>query len=553
MKRRDVARLGAVLFCVWLPAFTVAAQPVRVVTWNLLPRNDAPDVADKTVVEAGRVLKELNPDVIVLEQVQDLLDCEDILQALKPAEYQVAVFSSFRDPQTGDLGRRQVAILSKAKASDPFWDTWQGEDPAAVAPGGFASALIHLENRNLWVFGVQLSDGSLPDERERESASQQTARESAARQLIQRVEVLRESPDADQAVVVAGDFNTTPDDPKLSRETTLSHLERAGFYNALSDLPLRKRITLPTIGKGPDATVDYIFTRDAGRVVNVQIVPVMVSLHYPVAGDLNLDAPSSAPMAASQAVATATPTGDATPPAETAASQAEAPPTLATFWQTLVGQIGMNNIRWLAGLLVGGVFFTVAGFVLLARRTRMAAKLAPAPGAAGVAAGVSLSSTGEIVMMSPAAQTGSATDVVPVVHIQAPAAMNAQAWQHRAESAERSAGQASEAVRRGLIGEFARWLRGGAVRRLVSDRAELLEAQRTAALKMQVVDERLTRVEQHIEQRTREYEGRIGELEKELAEAREENRELIRAKIAQVRAEMERERSRLTQQARVGA
>jgi hypothetical protein len=140
-----------------------------------------------------------------------------------------------------------------------------------------------------------------------------------------------------------------------------------------------------------------------------------------------------------------------------------------------------------------------------------------------------------------------------VVHIQAPAAMNAQAWQRRAESAERSAGQASEAVRRGLIGEFARWLRGGAVRRLVSDRAELLEAQRTAALKMQVVDERLTRVEQHIEQRTREYEGRIGELEKELAEAREENRELIRAKIAQVRAEMERERSRLTQQARVGA
>src|ERR1700688_4823499 len=107
MNRRMAARTGAVLLSALFPAFMASPEPapVRVVTWNLLPRDGAGIVTDKTVTETARVLKELNPDVIVLEQMPDLLGCEDILQALKPAEYQVAVFSSFRDAQTGDLSR----------------------------------------------------------------------------------------------------------------------------------------------------------------------------------------------------------------------------------------------------------------------------------------------------------------------------------------------------------------------------------------------------------------------------------------------------------------
>jgi endonuclease/exonuclease/phosphatase family metal-dependent hydrolase len=555
-KRRGVARLGAALLSVLLPSFMAAAQPapVRVVTWNLLSRSDAANATDKTVTEAARVLKELNPDVIVLEQLPDLLDCEDILQALKPANYQVAVFSSFRDPQTGELSRQQVAILSKAQATDPFWDTWQGEDQGAVAPGGFASALIHFDNRNLWVFAVQLSDASPPDDHQREGASQQAARESATRQLVQRLDVLRESPNAVPAVVVAGDFNTTPDDPKLSREMTLVRLEHAGFSNAMSGLPPEKRITLPGGGKRPDATLDYLFARDAGQLANIQIVPVTASLHYPVSADLSFGTPAVASVAASPAAAipAPVPVGATSPPTDTATSQTGAVPSLATFWQTLVSQIGIGNIWWLAGLLAGGILLTIAGFWLLARRTHQAARLAAA-GASRDAGGMSLTSTGEIVIMAPSAQTGSATDVMPVVHIQAPAQMDAQAWQRRAEQAERRADQAVNVVRRGLMGELARWLRGGAARRLVSDRAQLLEAQRAAALKIQVVDERLTKVEQHIEQRTRDYETRIGELENELADAREENRELILGKIAQVRAELERERARLMQHAKLDA
>ncbi len=530
--------------------------PVRVVTWNLLPREAGAGSGEKTTAEAARVLKDLNPDVIVLEQVPDLLSCEDILDALKPADYQVAVFSSFRDAQTGDLSGRQVAILSRSKASNPCWDTWQA-DGSAAAPGGYAAAVIQLDGRNVGVFGVQLSDASPPDERGREGGAQQAARESATRQLVQQLDAFRASSNTVQALVVAGDFNTTPDDPKLSREMTLTRLEHAGLASAFAGMTQGKRITLPGSGGHADTTVDYLFAGDTGRFANVQIVPVTVSFHYPVAADLTFDGTKAVAVAASPAAANSTPAKpavaaptDATSrTTEVPAGPAESAPSLAAFWNTLVGQIGMANVWCLAGLLVGGVLFTAAGFQLLALATRRAKRLA----ATGRDIGAAPAGGGEIMIMSPAARTGSATDMAPVVHIQAPAQMEAQAWQRRAEQAERRAGQAADAVKRGVMGELARWLRGGVARRLVSDRAQLLEAQRMAAMKIQVVDERLTKVEQHIEQRTRDYEKRIDELEIELTEAREENRALIREKIAQVRAEMERERARLREHARADA
>ncbi len=557
--RWKTAGLAAVL----LPALLASAPaaPVRVVTWNLLPRDATAGGADNTAEEAAKVLKELNPDVIILEQVPDLLSCEDILRALKPADYEVAVFSSFRDRQTGELSRQQVAILSREKSSNPSWEMWQDDGAAASAPGGFASAVIHLEDRNLGVFAVQLSDASPPDDRERDAAAQQAARESATRRLVQQIDALRDSPNAVQAVVAAGDFNTTPDDPKLSREMTLVRLEHAGFSNALANLPLEKRVTLPGNGKRPDAAVDYLFTSDIARVANVQIVPAAFSLHYPVAGDLSFDVPATVPAAvsvtpvatapvqtaAAPPVAAPAPVNEAAPAtAATPAAQPDMAPSLAAFWQTLVGEIGMENVRWLAGLLAGGVLLVTAGFWLLARRTRAAARLA-------AAGGLSATGAGEVLIMAPLAQTGSAAEMAPVVRLQAPSSVDAQSWQRRAEAAERRADQATDAMRRGVVGQLSRWLKGGLARRLVSDRAQLLEAQRTAAMKIQVVDERLTKVEQHIQQRTREYETRIGALEKELAGAQEENRELIREKIAQLRAEMERERARLLQHARANA
>jgi endonuclease/exonuclease/phosphatase family metal-dependent hydrolase len=546
MARWRKAGLAGVCGCLLLGA--ASAAPVRIVTWNLQPRDTT---QDGTVQEAARVLKGLNPDVIILQQVPDVLHCEEILRALQPADYQVAVFSSFRNATNGDLSGQQVAILSREKATNPTWNSWQPVGQAAPAPGGFAAAIVHLEDRNLTVYGVQLSDSSPPSDAARETAAQQAARENATRQLVQEFDASRESAGGAQALVVGGDFNTTLDDPLLAHEMTLVRLERAGFSNALADLPLAKRVTLPGDGKRADADLDYIFTRDVARISNVQVVPVNLTLRNLVAVDLNFETipvqTTSVPASATnQATATTpVPTGETTSSTDAAAGSAESAPSFAAFWQTLVKQLGVANIWWLGGLLGAGLILVIIGSVKLARRNRAVARAMRFGDAANAGAG-------EMMVLAPATPMAVADKVGPATTAtsMAPMAsgqMDAQAWKRRAEQAERRAEQATDAVRRGVIGQLSRWLQGGAAKKLVSERAQLLEAQRVAALKIQGVDERLTRVEQQIQQRTREYERRIGELEKELVEAREENRALIREKIAQVRAEMERERARLMQ------
>ena len=534
--------IGAVaLALAALFALPLHAAPSRIVTWNMQPREisgAAPALLAAGVnAEAAQVLKNLNPDVIVLQQVPDSDACDALIQALRPAEYQLAVLSSFRDPQTGMVTREQTAILSRVKATSPAFDTWKTAAQTPGAPGGYASAIIHFPNRNVAVFAVQLGGVSSVIDVERESLAQQSAREDAARQLVQQVDALRDSPEAVQSVVVAGDFNTTVNDPKLSGELTLTRLERAGFASAFADLPPEKRVTLPGYGTQADATLDYIYTRDAGKPANVRVLPVNTTLHYPVTGDLDFGSP---------AVVAAAPPVTSSTDAGAAASTG--------FFQAFAKQVGPANVGWMAGLLFGGLGCIVAGFLLLGRRAQsLRAISAAGPGV------LSPANAGEILVMARATQTGSAvrttstTESAPVVHVQGAGqtqpGTEADAWRLRAEAAEQRAERSAGVVREGLMQQLGQWLKIGVARQLVSDRQQLIEAQHAAALKMQAVDQRLTKVEQQIQLRMREYEFRITELERELVAAREENRELIRAKIAQVRAEMERERQRMLQDA----
>jgi endonuclease/exonuclease/phosphatase family metal-dependent hydrolase len=541
LRRARFAGLALALL-LW-PAATLPAAPVRVVTWDLQPKESvAPGALPPAVAtEAARVLKELNPDVIVLQDVPDAAACDALIQSLRPADYQLAVLSAFRNPQDGAVGRQQTAILSRAPASQGRWNEWRSQNPSAAAPGGYASASVRLENRNVGIFAVQLGDGA--SNSAWESTAQQAAREDAARQLVEQIDALGEPSGGGPAVVVAGDFNTTVENAKLSRELTLTRLERAGLSNAFGELPLPRRITLPGNGARADATVDYIFTRDAGRATVVQVIPVTTTLHLPVAGDLNLGGEETAGVGVAASSAAGLAAGDA-------ADQ-------SSYGRTLLREVGAGNLWVLAGLLAGGMVCIGLGMILLARRAPVGA-LANHPGHGGLSV-LSPPDAGEILIMTRTTQTGSAmrpgpaSEAAPVVHVQGqtwpPAGAEAAEWQRRAEQAERRAERAAGALRAGLLPQLAQWLKGAFTRQLISDREQLLEAQRAAALKMQVVDERLTKVEQQIQQRMREYEARITGLEEELIAAREENRELIRAKIAQVRAEMERERSRLMQRA----
>lgn len=112
-------------------------------------------------------------------------------------------------------------------------------------------------------------------------------------------------------------------------------------------------------------------------------------------------------------------------------------------------------------------------------------------------------------------------------------------WKQRALLAERRAGQAAAIVRTGLISQLSRYLTAGLLKKLVSQREDLLQTQQKAAVRMAAAEQQLLKAGGNWQSWRRLYENRIAELEKELEVKGEENRALIRTKIAIARRQLE--------------
>ena len=65
-----------------------------------------------------------------------------------------------------------------------------------------------------------------------------------------------------KGIVIGGDFNTNHDQEMCAAEKTLDSLIGAGYQNGFEELPLERRVTHPANHGFPDATFDYVFTRD---------------------------------------------------------------------------------------------------------------------------------------------------------------------------------------------------------------------------------------------------------------------------------------------------
>ena len=102
--------------------------------------------------------------------------------------------------------------------------------------------------------------------------------------------------------------------------------------------------------------------------------------------------------------------------------------------------------------------------------------------------------------------------------------------------AEQRADRATAIVRKGLVAQLAHALSHDLIRKLVSQRTELLDSHQQAAGEMEQLAARLEKLEGT---RPKEYyEARIAELEKELASKSAENRALIQARIEIARKQM---------------
>ncbi|HEX3718961.1 MAG TPA: hypothetical protein VH595_13410 [Verrucomicrobiae bacterium] len=424
-----------------LAGATGEASPVRVTVWDLQPRATAgangwsKNFQKNLVREVAGSLRDLHPDVIVLQQVADWKTCDELARALRPEIYRVTVCSVFRDPHTEHIG--QAAILSRTKAYLAWSESWREGDESS----GFAFAALRLGDKNAGIF------------------SGESAPQEWGGKLVKEISSFQNWGDnRPQVFIVAADLTSTD-----------SALKQIGFESASA--PVGSVFTMGWAQASPPVVTRSAFCEYSATTFEM---------------DLNGAAAGGAP--------------------------------------TLMSK----SFLWLAGPLAAGIG-VIALALALARRSR---KLKPRPGLA-----IAIPPSGQIIAPPP--------ERAPYVRIETEGSMQTQSqtWRLRSEAVPLQT-QMPEAVKASIVANVSRWLKNAVVRRLLSDRAQLMETQHAAALKVLEVDKRLSKIERQIQQREQDYERRIDELLKELVAAKEENRELIRAKIALVKAEMEKARQR---------
>jgi endonuclease/exonuclease/phosphatase family metal-dependent hydrolase len=265
-----------------------AAQTVRCTTWNLewFPNGSAKETPaaqqEQRIKEAADVLRPIDPDIILLQEVQDYDVCARLGEAIAPGVYHVAICSAFKEPFQRGLGKQQVAILSKYQAQAAWAEPWKsmnGVDP----PRGFAFAWFKIGNEDLGVYSVHLKSNLITrGDKEAETAKNIRKREVAVAQLLTHIrDVIGATIPTIKGIVIGGDFNTNHDQAMFAAERTLDSLSDAGYRNGFEGLALSERVTHPGSHGCPDATFDFIFAK--GLTVLAPSVPrTNASDHWPV-------------------------------------------------------------------------------------------------------------------------------------------------------------------------------------------------------------------------------------------------------------------------------
>jgi len=507
------------------------ADTLRVVTWRLgpAPADRVPAGSQIRTADLAAVLNPLAADVILLQQVPDWQACAELAEALKPANYTVLVCSAFRDARTATLSRQQVAILAKHRAYVSWSRPWTARDETTI-PGGFAFAAIRVRGQRLGFFSVQPGNGSAPLD-----------------QLVDQVVGVRSwVTNQVQLFVVGGTLDAGRMDQLASPPETWRALEEAGFANVFLQTPAMGPLALPPAAGQSAGMGDYLFTQPPGCATSPRILSSGVGGHLPVLCDLQIDPAWIAAAWANQTRAASSAgtilSGGTNDPLQSQAAAAQNLLPTSALTPQLIG-----------GLVLGAVVVLIGAAWFVARRKRgplhRGPKLLPlgaedgplAPSAYTVIVGTASGT-------APASPRGATPSTPrPIIQIESPETTHthAEMLQQRALAAEERAERATTALRTGLVRQMSRWLKQKLVRKLMADRAQLLEAQHAATRQARTVEERLARVELQIQQQNLGYQQRIEDLTRELIAAKEENRELIRAQIRQVKAEMEAARSRL--------
>ena len=257
---------------------------IRVVSWNLqwFPGHKpetTPEAAAKHMADAQKVVAALKPSVLLLQEVRTWQAAAELCQSVPGLTTHVA--SAFDKGAVN--GRPQNQVVAAKLESDSAWSAkWVGGNYgpprgyafAALDAGGGRFVLcwsLHLKS-NLGVFEENVS-----------------MRAESARQLIAHIREMVElyGKRGPCAVIVAGDLNTSVDDPKFASDPTIAGLMAAGLWWTHKGVPFANRTTIPGEGSYKDNCFDHIFTAGLGQpVAFVQSHPGL-SDHNPVIVDID--------------------------------------------------------------------------------------------------------------------------------------------------------------------------------------------------------------------------------------------------------------------------
>ena len=278
--RQTYLRTAFVLTSLWLGLIS-AAEAQKVVTWNVewFPgRKLSASAAESKahMARAQEVLKKLDPDVFIAEEVRDwkaFAELVSVVPALK-----VNVVSAFRSSETGELWPQQVGIASKLPVRAAWSEAWLPTIPSL--PRGFSLAVLEdpPTGKLLLVYGVHMKSN-----RGEAEANTRLRNESAAQLLVHVDEMERITFPKGQirGIIVAGDFNTNHD--KQFQDNVIETLTARGLFNTWSGVEPQKRLTWKGSGSFASTTFDYIFLKGLGQTnAVVSAAPEDASDHNPV-------------------------------------------------------------------------------------------------------------------------------------------------------------------------------------------------------------------------------------------------------------------------------
>ena len=256
----------------------------RIVSWNLQwfpghKPNATDEAAAGHMAAAQKAVAELNPDVLLLQEVRGWDAAAKLCEAVPGLTTHVTTAFEQIIPDA----RPQNQVIAAKMPADSAWSAkWNGG--GSGPPRGYAFAALDAgDGRFLLCWSLHLKSNV------GEFGHNVSMRAESARQLLAHIQDMLAlyTPRGKCAVVVAGDMNTSADDPKFAADPTLRGFTGSGLWWTHEGVPFANRTTIPPEGSYKANCFDHILTSGLGRPVAFVKATPGISDHYPVVLDVD--------------------------------------------------------------------------------------------------------------------------------------------------------------------------------------------------------------------------------------------------------------------------